>query len=78
TLTKMLESIEAEKFCSGHSEMTDRAAVKSHIAQMKEKQETIKRLLKQGKNLEQAKAEFEQAEGRLIESIYSEIEKQPR
>ena len=78
TLTKMLETIEAEKFCSGHSEMTDRAAVKSHIAQMKEKQETIKRLLKQGKNLEQAKAEFEQAEGRLIESIYSEIEKQPR
>jgi glyoxylase-like metal-dependent hydrolase (beta-lactamase superfamily II) len=78
TLTKMLETIEAEKFCSGHSEMTDRAAVKSHIAQMKEKQEKIKRLLKQGKNLEQAKAEFEKAEGGLIESIYNEIEKQPR
>ena len=78
TLTKMLETIGAEKFCSGHSEMTDRAAVKSHIAQMKEKQEKVKRLLKQGKNLEQVKAEFEQAEGRLIESIYGEMEKQPR
>ncbi len=78
TLTKMLDAIDAEKFCSGHSEMTDRTAIKSHIAQMKKSQEKVKSLMKQGKNLEQVKAEFDQAQGRLIESIYGEVEKQPR
>ncbi|MBW8039942.1 MAG: MBL fold metallo-hydrolase [Planctomycetes bacterium] len=73
TLTKMLDAIDAEKFCSGHSEMTDRAAIKSHITQMKKIQEKVEELIKQGKNLVQVKVEFEQAEGRLIESIYSEV-----
>lgn len=75
TLTKMLETIDAEKFCSGHSEMTDRAAIKNHIAQMKKIQEKVKELIIQGKSMEQVKAEFEQAESRLIESIYGEVEK---
>ena len=78
TLTKMLETIDAEKFCSGHSEMADRAAIKNHIAQMKNIQGKVKELMKQGKGLEQVKAEFEQTEGRLIESIYGEVEKQSR
>jgi glyoxylase-like metal-dependent hydrolase (beta-lactamase superfamily II) len=75
TLTRMLDSIDAEKFCSGHSEIANRPAIKSHIAQMKKIQEKVKELMKQGKSLEQVKAEFEQAEGRLIESIYSEVKK---
>ena len=74
----MLETIDAEKFCSGHSEMADRAGMRNHIAQMKKRQEKVKELVKQGKSLEQVMAEFEQAEGRLIGSIYSEVEKQPR
>ena len=74
TLTKMLETIDAENFCSGHSEMADRAAIKSHIAKMKKVQGVVKELMKQGKNLEQVKAEFEQEEGGLIESIYGELE----
>ncbi len=78
TLTRMLETIDAEKFCSGHSEMTDRAAIKNHIAQMKKIQGKVKELMKQGKSMEQVKAEFEQAEGRLIESVYGEVEKQSR
>ena len=45
---------------------------------MKEKQEKVKTLMKEGKNLEQIKAEFDQTESRLIESIYGEVEKQPR
>jgi glyoxylase-like metal-dependent hydrolase (beta-lactamase superfamily II) len=73
TLNKMLDAIDAEKFCSGHSEIANRAAIKSHIAQMKKRQEKVEELMKQGKNLEQVKAEFVQAEGRLIESIYSEV-----
>jgi len=78
TLTKMLGTIDAEKFCSGHSEMTDRAWIRNHIARMKERQEKVKALMKQGKSVGQVKAEFEQAEGRLIESIYREVEKLPR
>jgi len=73
TLTKILETINAEKFCSGHSEMADRTAIKRHIIQMKKRQEKVEALIKEGKNLEQVKAEFEQAEGRLIESIYNEV-----
>lgn len=73
TLTKMLETIGAERFCSGHSEMADRAAIKSHIAQMKKRQEKVEELIKQGKSLEQVKAEFEKAESSLIENIYSDV-----
>jgi len=73
TLTNMLGTIGAEKFCSGHSEMADRAAIKNHIAQMKKRQRKVNELIEQGKNLEQVKAEFEEAEGKLIESIYSEV-----
>lgn len=73
TLTKMLNAIGAENFCSGHSEIANREAIKSHISQMKKRHKKVEELIKQGKNLEQVKAEFEQAEGRLIESIYSEV-----
>ncbi|NIP25909.1 MAG: MBL fold metallo-hydrolase [Phycisphaerae bacterium] len=72
TLTRMLDAIDAEKFCSGHSEIANRAVIKNHIAKMKKKQEKVKALMKQGKNLEQIRAEFEEEEGRLIESIYNE------
>jgi glyoxylase-like metal-dependent hydrolase (beta-lactamase superfamily II) len=73
TLTKMLETLDAEKFCSGHSEIADRGAVKNHIEQMKKRQEKVKTLMEQGKSLEEIKSEFEENEARLIESIYNEI-----
>jgi glyoxylase-like metal-dependent hydrolase (beta-lactamase superfamily II) len=73
TLAKMLETIDAEKFCSGHSEMTDRAWIRSHIARMKERQKKVKALMREGKNLEQIKGQFEGNEGRLVESIYREL-----
>ncbi len=72
TLTRMLETIDAEKFCSGHSEMTDRDGIKNHIEKTKELQEKVKTLIKEGKNLEQIKGEFEENQGRLIESIFNE------
>jgi len=31
TLTRMLQTIDAEKFCSGHSEMTSRKEIRSHV-----------------------------------------------
>lgn len=73
TLTKMLETLAAEKFCSGHSEIMDRKAVAEHIKQMKERQERVKSLLEKKKTLEQIKSEFSENEARLIETIYNEL-----
>lgn len=73
TLSKMLETIDAEKFCSGHSEMTDRAGIRNAINQMKKRQEKVKALMADGKNLDQIKSEFDQSEAGLVESIYNEI-----
>ncbi len=77
TLTKMLESIDAEKFCSGHSEIIDRAAVKKHIEQMKQLQQKVKTLIAQEKSLEEVRSEFEQSQARLIEAIYNEVKASP-
>jgi glyoxylase-like metal-dependent hydrolase (beta-lactamase superfamily II) len=78
TLTRMLEAIDAERFCSGHSEMTDRDGIRNHIARMKKRQEKVKALVEKGKSIEEIKSEFESDEARLIETICSEIKKRPR
>jgi glyoxylase-like metal-dependent hydrolase (beta-lactamase superfamily II) len=75
TLTKMLDTIEVEKFCSGHSEMTNRAGIENHIAQMKNRQEQVIALIAKGKSIEEIKSEFGESESRLIEAIYNEIKK---
>ncbi len=72
-LTKMLENIHAEKFCSGHADVIDRSAVKHHIEEMKAIQGKVKSLVEQGKSLEEAKKEFEENHGRLVESIFNEL-----
>jgi len=73
TLTLMLETIDAERFCSGHSEMTDRNGIKNHIRDIRSMQEKVKSLIEKGKGLEEIKGQFGQNEGRLIEAIYAEI-----
>jgi len=78
TLTKMLDTIDAEKFCSGHSEMTNRAGIENHIGQMKERQEKVRALISKGKDIEEIKREFEDSEARLIETICNEIKKPSR
>ena len=75
TLVKMLEKLDAEKFCSGHSEITDRKAIRDHINQMKKRQENVKALIEKNKILEEIKKEFEENETRLIEAIYNDIKK---
>jgi glyoxylase-like metal-dependent hydrolase (beta-lactamase superfamily II) len=75
TLTKMLDTIDVEKFCSGHSEMTNRAGVENHIGRMKKRHEKIRALIAEGKNVEDIKREFEENESRLIETICNEIKK---
>ncbi|TKJ32299.1 hypothetical protein CEE39_05920 [bacterium (candidate division B38) B3_B38] len=73
TLAKMLDTLDAERFCSGHSEIADQEAIRNHIYQMKKQQEKVKALIEKGKSLEEIKSEFEENEARLIESIYNEI-----
>lgn len=73
TLTKMLQTIDAEKFCSGHSETADRKNINIHIDQMKKRQEKVKTLIEDRKSLEEIKSEFKENEARLIEAIYNEI-----
>jgi len=72
-LTKMLETLDAEKFCSGHSEITDRKTIMKHIAEMKERQGKVKSLIEKNKTLEEIKNEFKENETGLIEAIYNEL-----
>ena len=69
----MLETIDAEHFCSGHSEMVDRSVIKQHIGMMKDRQEKVRQLIDQGIDLEAIKSKSEENESRLIESIFNEI-----
>ena len=72
-LTKMLDTLDAERFCSGHSDPTDRKGIERHIAQVKTFQEKVKALVAAGKTLDEAKAEFAENEGGFVESIYNEV-----
>ncbi|MBN1821504.1 MAG: MBL fold metallo-hydrolase [Prolixibacteraceae bacterium] len=76
TLTKMLETIDAEKFCSGHSDIVGRDAVKKHIQSMVDRQKKVKTLMSQGKSMEEVLAEFDENEARLVTSIFNEIKAQ--
>jgi cyclase len=75
TLSKMLETLDAQKFCSGHSDPIDRRTVKHHIEEMRNIQAKVKTLVEQGKSLEEVKKEFEENHARLVESIFNEIKK---
>lgn len=74
TLTKMLETIDAERFCSGHSDPIDRTAVEHHIEEIKSIQDKVKSLVEQGKSLEDVKKEFPEDHARLVESVFHELE----
>lgn len=73
TLTKMLKNIDAEKFCSGHSDPIGRDEIEHHVQEMKSIQGKVKSLVKQGKNLEEVKKEFPDDHSRLVESIFNEL-----
>jgi len=73
TLAKMLKNIDAEKFCSGHSDPVDRNTIEHHIQEMKSIQEKVKSFIGQGKTLEEVKKEFPENHGRLVESIFNEL-----
>ncbi len=74
TLTNMLKTLDAEKFCSGHSKIADRKTIKNHIDQMRKYQQKVKTLIKKGKTLEEILKEFKENEARLINAIYKDLE----
>jgi cyclase len=73
TLERILETLDAKKFFSGHSVVTDREGIRNHIDWIKERQEKVKSSVEKGKSLEEIKIDFKDDETRLIESIYNEI-----
>jgi len=75
TLKKMLETLDAEKFCSGHSEIVDRETIKKHIVEMEDRQQKVKSFIGRNKSLEEIGAEFPKNETILIETIYNEIKR---
>jgi glyoxylase-like metal-dependent hydrolase (beta-lactamase superfamily II) len=75
TLSKMLDTLGAEKFCSGHDEVLDRSAVRAHIDKMMGMQAKVDSLMKQGKDIETIKREFAQNEAALVEAFYLDLKK---
>lgn len=73
TLSKMITSLDAEWFYSGHSEKIDRQGLRNYIERMTQRQAKIKVGILSGKSLDTIKAEFTNDEAALTEIIYNEI-----
>jgi cyclase len=73
TLEKMLETLDAEKLCSGHAEPVDREMIRAHINEMKELQNKVSGYIDNNYTLENIKKEFNENQAGLVESIYNEI-----
>ena len=73
TLTRMLITLEATTFCSGHADPVDRKTVEHHIEEITAIQNKIRLLAEQGKTLKEIQKEFSENHSRLVESIFSEI-----
>ncbi len=73
TTELMLETLDAEKFCSGHADIKSREDVVQHLKDMKQLQEKIKSSVKEGKSLEAIQENFKPDESRLVETVYTEI-----
>ena len=73
TLTKMLETLDAEKFSSGHSEICSREDIQQHLNQIQELQKKVMLMVEQNKSLDEVKENFEENEARLVTSVYNEV-----
>ena len=51
TLTRMLETLDAEKFSSGHSEICSREDIQQHLIQIQELQKKLMTMVEQNKAL---------------------------
>lgn len=73
TTKKMLATLDAEKFCSGHSDIKTRADVEKHLEEIMLFQQKIKNLISEGKTLMQVQSAFAENGARLVESVFNEI-----
>jgi cyclase len=73
TTEKLLASLDAEYFCSGHADIKTRADMEKHLEDFKKFQEKVKTLAGSGKGLQEVQAEFKPEEKNLVETVYNEI-----
>jgi cyclase len=78
TLTKMLETLDAETFLSGHSDRVGREEIEKNIQLMVGRQQKVNELISQDKSLDETLAQFDENEARLVTSIYNEVRGQSR
>jgi len=74
TLRRMLDTLEAQLFCSGHAQPVDRQTIEEHIKAMQSFQKKIIRLIDQGLSLEEIKTKFTDEESRLVEVVVNEVQ----
>lgn len=72
-LEKMLETLDAEKFSSGHSDMVGREEISGYINEMKARQSAVTAMIEKSYSLEQVLSEFTESEAALTETIYFEV-----
>ncbi len=72
-IEKMLETLDAERFCSGHSDIAGRDGVTTYVAGLKDRQEKIRGLMKKSRTLDEIKKAFAGNESALVEIIFNEI-----
>jgi cyclase len=73
TTEKILETVDAERFCSGHADIKTRADIKQHLEEMNALQLKIRALVKEGRSLEEVQKSFDSDHRALAEVIYTEI-----
>ncbi len=75
TTQKMLAELDAEKFCSGHSEIKTRQDIGKHLKEITALQEKVKSMVANGKSLAEVQSQFTENESQLVEAVYNEVQK---
>ena len=73
TVSRMLETLDAETFCSGHDRPFSREDIEKHVKEMKTRQAKIRSMLEKGKDPDTVLREFPEEERRLAGIIIKEI-----
>ena len=76
TMERMLETLDAQIFLSGHSDPVGRNEIREHLKQMVDMQDKVTALVSEGKSLEDVLESFEENEARLVTSIFNEVKGQ--
>lgn len=74
TTELILETLDAEMFCSGHAGIKSREDVENHLKEIKKLQKNIKSLKQEGKSVQEIQNDYTADHKQLIETIYNEIE----